>query len=429
LHPHFESTLHDMLGPSIASAHKALKPGQHRICVIAGSGHGDNARGFAGCQALRAAEPQADIFVVMHFTGEMVELDMLHTAQITGVVNSGIPLQAVPEQALIHFLIPRFDVVYDMRPYAVVTYYNCDPTRKDCRLQLKRQAVADQRLKPFWFMASGHPLEWWRLKFCPMSQWDIMSHTLGIPVSELDLMAPMELAPYPKRAPERLKRDKTDVAAAVQGLQKGRYVVVQNGAAPESFTKRAPPFVFEEIVRALDLMNIRAVQVGYPTEDVIPGAVNRLGYRLPITNELLAHAICLVAVEGFMPYMAAALGKPSVVLFGPTLAQVFGMCQDRRVWPVPNLNLVRSVKDAEGGERVACPAGTCFWGGGRPHPAFRQEKWAVQCPWSGVSIGGKPLSADLPYCMNMVSPETAAAAVTEYVAAILKPPVEQEAVA
>jgi len=139
-----------------------------------------------------------------------------------------------------------------------------------------------------------------------------------------------------------------------------------------------------------------------PTGDPI----DRRGTRLPLVNRLLKGALCFIGNEGFLHYMAYGLGVPAVSLFGPTPMDVYGF--------PGNLNLIRG----DGKGHVACPLGTCFWGGGFAAP----QNWARQCIAAGFMTEGDdgkpvPLHPHPLICMNMPLPEVAAAAIGDFVMA------------
>ena len=410
MHPHFQGIVYDHLRPSLESAQKTMKPGQRSIVVIAGPGHGDNARGIALCNALKSEWGQkAHIFLVMHFTGSMVEIDMGHHAHQCGVVDSYIPLQGAPPEAVVAFCVPRCDVVFDARPYPVVTYYNVSPDHPRLRLQIRAQVQADQRLKPFQQIALAHPLDNWRLRNVGVDQWDLMEWTTGVSVSELDLLAPLDCAPLPGDCPFPLADADADAKKALRGLRKTPYAVLHNSAGAGSRTKCAPPAVFEAVVNALAEAGIISVQVGIVSDPLIDGCEDRRGYRLPVTNQLLQGAVCLVAAEGFLPFMSAALGTPTVVLFGPTQPHTFGLASMHQGQDVPWLNLVRLAQDAAGNVHVPCPVGTCFWGGGFSWG----EAWARECPMGNA---GNPT---YPWCANFEASDVVAEQVSAFVAPLL----------
>ena len=410
MHPQYQGIIFDFLRPSLEAAQKTMKPGQRSIVVTAGPGHGDNARGIAFCNALKAALGQkAHIFLVMHFTGSMVEIDMGHYAHECGVVDSYVPLQGAPPEAVVAFCVPHCDVVFDVRPYAVVTYFNVNADHPRRRMQIREQVAADQRLKPFQQIALAHPLDNWRLRNVGLSQWDLMSLSTGISVSELDLLAPLECAPLPEHCPFPLAQGSDDAEKAMRGLRKRPYAVLHNSAGAGSRTKCAPPAVFEAVVAALAEAGVVSVQIGGLGDDLIDGCEDRRGYRLPVGNRLIQDALCVVAVEGFIPFMSAALGTPTVVLFGPTQPHTFGLASMRQGQEVPWLSLVRLIADPTIGARVPCPVGTCFWGGGFSWG----EGWAAECPM------GKQGNGSYPWCANFLKPDEAAEQVSAFVAPLL----------
>ena len=426
----YEAILYDKLGPQLDAAIAGAKPGQEKLVVISGTGHGDNARGIAACQGLRAQYGRkVHITLVATWTNTMVEPDMVADVLQMGVIDAGICLPIVPTEALVAFCRDRADCCINVRPYAAIFHYNCGPDRKDLRAQLRKQAIADQRLKPHWFIASAHPLENWRLKFCPMSQWDILTDTLGVPVTEADLFAPMECCEQTDAYPKPAIGGYTGMQRAMKGIKDTLYVVMHNSAGPGGGVKIAPPAVFNAMLAGLKALGVACVQVGHPGDPGIEGAIDKRGFRLPLTNHILNGSLALISSEGFLPFMAAALDKPSLVLFGPTMPHTFAMRTDGR-FRIPNHNIINSVTRDDGKVGHSCPAGTCFWGGGRPHPGFRQEKWASACGWTGVrDVDGNEINTKLPYCMNFVSPLKAVEESQRYIAAVLADKLGVEAVA
>lgn len=397
----------DLLKQQIAKAHKGLARKHIRIGVLAGTGHGDHMRGIAFCQALKRHYDEPHIFLVMHFCGEtaMTDIDLGHNAIIGGPRNAFAIAQQVPRRIAVGVLRKCFDVLYDAVPYAIGTYYNPEPTASGLVDHTPMQMEMNERLKPFLDFYLDHPLSGWKWKFEPYSQWDMMSASSGIQVDEEDLIPPFDLADVPKDIAiadmEGKAQNPAELAALL--LSKGgspswekaklkdvpRYIVVHNGTSPLCDIKQAPPDVFKAIISRLKADGIRCVQVGYKDdvhEPKMKDVIDRRGFRLPITTRLISEAIALVDIEGFLPYVARSMNKASVVLFGPTPVHTFVLTES-----IPLVN-----QGAAGG--MACPVGTCFWGGG----FSRAERWAARCPL------GEEHNPQYPHCANFMEPAKAA---------------------
>ena len=391
----------------IEQAHAALEPGRMRVGIMCGPGHGDNARGLALANAVRERYRDAHIFLLItKFTGTMVEHDLCHYAKTIGAINDWMALQGLSRRLLISTLRARFAVLYDAVPYVVGTYWNLGTPAANIvgPAYLDEQAKADQALAPYRILYDGHPHDTWRLKLEMMSQWELMSESSGYEVTPEDLMAPAECAPIPAGASEALVAHAGSDSwerGALHGV--GKYVVVHNSAGQYAQMKVAPPEVFAAVVARLKADGVRAVQVGGAGETRIPGSIDRLGYRLPITCKLLQDAVVFVGIEGFLPYMAHAVGTRSIVLYGPTMPWTFGIEGD-----MPLLRM----RDGEDSEKVSrhrafCPAGTCFQGGGWSP----SEGWGTACRVQGRAAAGEPQ----PSCLNFLPPADAAAQVSEIV--------------
>ncbi len=378
-----------------------------RIGILGGKGHGDHMRTLAFANAVRYKYPEALITVIYHFTagGGMVEWDMMHAAKTIGVIDASIPIQALPRSILCGERVAgQFDLFFDTMPYPVGTYWNVWSDRSGMPASLgEYQGIADARLKPFRTLYDGHPLDNWRVRYDTLSQWDIMSASSGINVSEMDLFAPTECAPMPEQAdlamfgPDALAA--LTESAGVDNWERAklsgvpRYVVIHTGVGRRSEIKLAPPQVFKAIVTRLGADGIRCVQIGGKGEALVDDAIDRRGLRLPLSARLMGGAIAFVATEGFIPYVGAGVGVPGVVLFGPTLPHVFGL--------KGRLNLIGCKQDGH----VRCPAGTCFFGGG----IWPAGEWGDKCP-----LGAKDNPA-YPYCCNMATPAEAAEHTAQYV--------------
>lgn len=413
----------------IEQKHAECEPGRMRVAIMCGPGHGDNARGLALANAVRSRYPKAHIFLLItKFTGTMAEHDMCHCAKAIGVISEWMALQGLSRRLLISALREQFTVLYDAVPYVVATYWNLYTPAANAigPAYADEQAKAEQRLAPYRILYDGHPHDTWRLKLEMMSQWELMSASSGYDVTPEDLMAPMECAPIPDGADEALRAHAGSdnfERAALHGV--GKYVVVHNSAGQYAQMKQAPPEVFEAIVARLQADGVRAVQVGGKGETRIKDTIDRLGYRLPITCKLLQDAVVLVSIEGFLPYMAHAVGTRSIVLYGPTMPWTFGIEGD-----MPLLRMQdKADSEGMGRHRAFCPAGTCFQGGGWSP----SEGWATRCRVQAPAAEGEPS----PCCLNFLPPAEAADLVSEVVAlrialmkeGVMPAPATEEAVA
>ena len=104
------------------------------------------------------------------------------------------------------------------------------------------------------------------------------------------------------------------------GLPEG-YVAIATGVGAMGGLKRWPMDRWEGLLT--DLSEFHAVQVGGREDELVPGAIDARGLSLPETAWILEHARRLIAVEGGMVHLAAAVGTPAIVIFGPTPIDAF----------------------------------------------------------------------------------------------------------
>jgi SAM-dependent methyltransferase len=121
----------------------------------------------------------------------------------------------------------------------------------------------------------------------------------------------------------------------------------------QTSTKQWPQPNWEELVRKITALGILVVQLGTKLDQPIPLALNLLGLTtLREAAALIKQARCHVSVEGGLVWLAKAVGARSVVLFGPTDKNFFGLPENR--------NLAASLSCAP-----------CWW---------RTETWMSVCP-------------------------------------------------
>jgi SAM-dependent methyltransferase len=139
------------------------------------------------------------------------------------------------------------------------------------------------------------------------------------------------------------------------------YITVSTGVDQEfaarnshqTSTKQWPQPYWEELVREITALGILVVQLGTKLDQPLPLALNLLGLTtLREAAALIKQARCHVSVEGGLVWLAKAVGARSVVLFGPTDKNFFGLPENR--------NLAASL-----------PCAPCWW---------RTETWMSVCP-------------------------------------------------
>ena len=356
--------------------------------VFMGYGHGDNMRGMAIASALRRKNV-GHITAILNFTGKGVvkdgkvkldgsiaEFDIAESAKEQGVIDDYVMNWGAPRQLAIPALANVFQTVYDAVPYPIG--------------QFTRKGPVLRNMGFYKSLYETHPYMNNVLRLLPFNQWEIASQTLGFHVDELDMIAPTTLAPNPE-GPEwehlcEGQCDPNDMLVAMLArspyyvwgagtMVSGRYVVVHNSTGGGHAVKCADPAVFQAVRARLIADGVECVQVGDIADAAIEGAVDRRGMRLALTCQLIAGALAVVSVEGFIPYLGIAKRRPTVVLSGPTPAGFFDCA---------------SVTTLAAG---LCPS--CFW---------RHEKWGERC-WAGHER-----------CVNFVPPDM----VAETVAGVVK---------
>lgn len=93
------------------------------------------------------------------------------------------------------------------------------------------------------------------------------------------------------------------------------YLTVATGVGVMGGLKRWPA---ESWARFAESIRRPLVQVGGPEDEPVPGAIDHRGASLPETAWLIEQSEMLVAVEGGMVHLAAAVGARATVIFGPT---------------------------------------------------------------------------------------------------------------
>jgi ADP-heptose:LPS heptosyltransferase/ubiquinone/menaquinone biosynthesis C-methylase UbiE len=172
---------------------------------------------------------------------------------------------------------------------------------------------------------------------------DIITKTSGLSIQPWDITFPL--------SPEDFSH---------LGKLPGRpYVTINNGTDSgmvmrgSGSTKQWPVAYWQELVRRINSLGISVVQLGTSCEAPVKGAVNLLGETtLGQAAAIIKGALCNISLEGGLVWLAKAVGKRSVVLFGPTDVNFFGQPE--------NLNLSANL-----------PCAPCWW---------TIKDWFVKCP-------------------------------------------------
>ena len=252
------------------------------------------------------------------------------------------------------------DLVFDDR-YAV-------RTRASLKSRAPRAfvAAAEAAFATYDVSFDQHPrdLDQLSARFPDLSYVDIMARSSGIALDPARVRLP--LAPGDE-GPRRSLGDQT-------------YVTIHHGSGPTTtgqargLTKLWLIERWAEVVAHLGRRGIAVYQLGLSEEALIPGADPRFAGRASFHESaaLIRGARLHLDTEGGLVHLAAVVGTPAVVVFGPTPSKFFGYA--------PNVNLQR-------GACVNC------W--------FSTPDWQTRCP-AGWAV---------PACMRAVTAADVTAAV------------------
>ncbi len=282
-------------------------PGRYHIGVLRIGGKGDDIMTGATCVALKRRFPQA--FITL-FARD-------NTGQLAG--HPAIDRLVFGAQHFWHEVVrdlrERFDAFVDMESYVPkVWVFRPEPELREWGRECNERYV------------HGAPLEgvagyaWFHLNF-PRSLHKL--NELQTPLIELtnDLLGLETRRGDVTMTLGRRDRQKAAILHAIIG----DYVVLHNGAACGRQTKCWPTERWEAVVKALRADGVHVVQIGTTNEECVAGCVDLRGLTsVPESAGIIEGARLLLDTEGGPAHMAAALGTPAVILFGPTLARMFG---------------------------------------------------------------------------------------------------------
>lgn len=205
-------------------------------------------------------------------------------------------------------LRPGFDLFFDVQ-YVVGTYAN--------RVMMRNApwvvAEAGQNVHPYEHIYAGFPASNHDIgKKYRVSQWAIMSASGLFEVTPADLHVATEPAG----------------AFFEEGELLG-CVAIHVGQGGAGTLKTPHRLVMEAAAAAARTMGRQAVQLGTREEAMIPGAVDARGLTLADTARVIRDADFVVDGEGFLQYVARAVGTQAVIFFGPTPRFLFGLEEER----------------------------------------------------------------------------------------------------
>ncbi len=136
---------------------------------------------------------------------------------------------------------------------------------------------------------------------------------------------PMQTLGGSVRVPERIRKEAQDLLGRVGLFTNGSIVAVHPGGG--SRHKCVPPTQMSALVRALANQGWQPLLLSGPADhDPVSQIRAQAGHPWPIVEDqplatiagLLTHAACYVGHDSGVTHLAAALGTPTVALFGPT---------------------------------------------------------------------------------------------------------------
>jgi len=264
------------------------------VGVIRVGGIGDDLMLAASCLAFKRRFPQAHITA---FTRDNTGILTGHPAIDRAVFGCG----------------PRwFDVVRDLREHFDI-FVDLRYVAKVWAFRPEYRKYANQCRERF------EPLAWYyhnwyesnaRLAELGRNLVELTSHTICCPGGADDVRL-------------WLRQEDRKLVRMMNGR---RYAIIHNGAGGSVVSKLWPLAHWVALVAWLRAQGIEVWQVGWPSEQLVPGAQDLRGFStLRETAGLIEGAQLVVCEEGSIAHMAQAVGQRNVVvLYGPTPPVCFG---------------------------------------------------------------------------------------------------------
>lgn len=314
---------------------RAVPTDCHNVAVVKLGGLGDMLQ--TTCVVEAAARKYGTEVTVITNRSEEVFLGL---SSVSGVVGCG----SIPQDQVVRSLVDEFRIVLDVRYVSGI--YGEPQTEFFNRHR--------------WFYDN------WLASCSRLA--DLGLHTTEVMLASLGLE---NHAGHPAIKPTYMLRSPIAVL--------GPYVAVAAGSGVLGELKQAPAAWWQQAITQLKNNGLKVVQVGGPDDVNLYADIDMRNPDLRVQASLVEKAVCLLAPEGGMVHLAAAVGTKAVVLFGPTPVVLFGY-----PW---NTNLSGSL------------CSPCWWG-----PAWEAQICTMR------PVGG---------CANIVEPEYAVKSVMDLVGEVV----------
>jgi len=313
------------------------------------------------------------------YVRNLEQIDLLFCLRYDGApIFDRVLLTTLPWADGVLHEAPRWDVFVDWRPYVASFYERLgDFPRSDDVVMVRTNPLR----KP-WLRAYNAPRSLYCAQFLdsyalPVHQ--IACRALGIDTAPI---GSLHLAPPRDRHP------------ALRLLERLSYITLATGSDAQTNartpqTKEWRPEKWRTLVAAIRKSHphLPILQVGLRDEDYIPGAINLLGRTsIPRLLRILSGSMLHLCCENGTARMARVAGTQSVVLYGPTSPQLFGL----------QGNIAITSKACE----------PCF---------MRTPSWATQCryDWDSECLNGINPSAVAHVVTKTLEPKVVAAMPTQ----------------
>jgi ADP-heptose:LPS heptosyltransferase len=83
-----------------------------------------------------------------------------------------------------------------------------------------------------------------------------------------------------------------------------------------------------EVIEELIDSKIEVIQIGRNGEQHLPGTTPKFGLTLKRLSDLILSSDTWVSVDNFMPHFCNIIGKPGIVIYGPSDPSIYGYTQN-----------------------------------------------------------------------------------------------------